>query len=414
MWQPTMQRDSRPSVIFVDDEPRVLDGLRRSLFGVREQWDVRTACGGPEALAALEERPAQVVISDLRMPGMDGLAFLQAVADRWPDAVRIILSGQEDPDTGPRAWQIAHQYLSKPCEGRAVLAALERSITVHQLLQSAELRAVAGQLHTLPTTPGTLAQLEQITTRDGVPIGDVVTIIERDVALTSKVLQLVNSAYFGIARTIGSAENAVQVMGFDLLRALIFAHEVGHAFPCTLPSWSPEGEQRHTLRVATVAKALGNDRIEAADLFTAGILHDVGKLVLASRAPALLERSIERSYELGVPLYAAEREIYGTTHAEVGAYLIGLWGLPWPLVEAVALHHAPGRWTAASSTLAPKVALAEMVLGAQDDLTDTRRFTNRRAGTMEFAALSFDTLGDLSEVSALVARARAAVPPRES
>lgn len=406
--------DNTPSVLFVDDEQRVLDGLRRSLFSVRDRWDVRTACGGAAALAMLHERPACVVISDLRMPGLDGLTFLQEVAERWPDAVRIILSGQEDPDTGPRAWQIAHQYLSKPCEGRAVISALDKAYGTHRLLRSAELRAMAGRLNTLPMTPGTLAQIEQITTKDGVPIREVVSIIERDVALTSKVLQLVNSAYFGVSRSIANVEGAIQVMGFDLLRALIYAHEVGHAFPSVLPSWSPEAEQRHTLRVATVAKALGDSRTESADLFTAGILHDVGKLVLASRAPELLERSIIRSREMGVPLYVAEREVYGVSHAELGAYLMGLWGLPWPLVEAVALHHSPGKWSAASSTLSAKVALAEMVLGVSDEDDDGRRFTNSAAGTMEFTTMSFDVLGDLNAVAALSARATAAIPPDES
>lgn len=397
-----------PSVLFVDDEHRVLDGLRRSLFAVRDRWDIRTACGAEAALGMLSERPAWVVISDLRMPGMDGLTFLQEVAVRWPEAVRIILSGQEDPETAPRAWQVAHQYLSKPCEGRAVISALDRACGTHLLLNSPELRAMAGRLNTLPTTPGTLAQIEMVTTRDGVPIRELVSIIQRDVALTSKVLQLVNSAYFGVARTIANVEGAIQVMGFDLLRALIYAHEVGHAFPCSLASWSPEAEQRHTLRVATVAKALGDNRAEAADLFTAGILHDVGKLVLASRAPELLERSISLSRETGVPLYVAEQQVYGVSHAELGAYLMGLWGLPWPLVEAVALHHAPGRWASASTTLAAKVALAEMVLGINDG--DGRGLTNQASGTMEFAALTFDVLGDTSAVAALSARATAAIP----
>jgi HD-like signal output (HDOD) protein/ActR/RegA family two-component response regulator len=401
----------RPSVLFVDDEQRVLDGLRRSLFTVRDRWDVRAACGGAIALEMLAQQPACVVISDLRMPGMDGLTFLQEVSARWPEAVRIILSGQEDPDSAPRAWQIAHQYLSKPCEGRAVISALDKAYSTHRLLRSPELRALAGRLNTLPTTPGTLVQIEQLSTKDGLPMRDVVSIVERDVALTSKVLQVVNSAYFGVARSIGSVECAIQVMGFDLLRALIYAHEVGHAFPCLLASWSPEEEQRHTLRVAAVAKALGDSRDESADLFTAGILHDVGKLVLASRAPELLERSIALSLERGVPLYVAEREVYGVSHAELGAYLMGLWGLPWPLVEAVALHHSPGRWSAATSTLAPKVALAEMVLGSCEG--DCSRFTNMTAGTMEFAALSFDVLGDAAAVAELTARASAAIPADE-
>lgn len=405
---------SRPAVLFVDDEQRVLDGLRRSMFSARDRWDVRTACGGRAALSMLEERAVSVVISDLRMPGMDGLTFLQEVAERWPESVRIILSGQEDADTGMRAWQIAHQYLSKPCEGRAVLSALDRAVSVHRLLQSSAMRAMAGRLRTLPTTPGILAQIEQIGAKDGVPMADVVRIIERDVALTGKVLQLVNSAYFGVTRSIANVESAIQVMGVDLLRALIYAHEIGHAFPSTLSGWSPQAEQHQTLRVAAVAKALGDSRAEAADLFTAGILHDVGKLVLASRAPELLEQCITMAEEQAIPLFAAERALCGVTHAEVGAYLIGLWGLPWPLVEAVALQPTPLAWPGAGNTLAAKVGLAIRILHDHDAANPERvgSAVSRRVATAAWT--DFSVLGDAASVDALRVRGLAAVPATDT
>jgi HD-like signal output (HDOD) protein len=358
---PSSTRD-RPSVVFVDDEPRVLDGLRRSLFTVRHQWDIRTASSGEEALAMLQVQPAQIVVSDLQMPSMDGLVLLERVADTWPETVRVILSGQENPSTGARAWTVAHQYLSKPCDARTLLAALERANSLVALLQMPAIRAMAGRLQSLPTTPSVLMQLEELTSHDAAATSELAAIITRDTALTAKVLQVVNSAFFGLRRQVLHVETAVSVMGFQLLKALIIGHEIGHAFPCFIPDWDPEAAHDHSITVATLAKTLGDTPLEDSDLFTAGILHDVGKLVMASRAPELFVEVLDDAARTYRPLHEVERLRHGVDHADVGAYLLGLWGLPWPLVEAVGLHHSPHRWNAASTTLAAKLGLVQEVL----------------------------------------------------
>ena len=351
-------------VLIVDDELRVLEGLRRSLHRVRDRWEVRTACGGEEALRRLSEAPVDIVISDLRMPGMDGISLLETIAQSWPATVRMVLSGQEDAATRTRAWQVAHQFLSKPSDADVVIAALDRATSAVRLLRDPAMRAMAGCLSTLPTTPTVLLKIEQLTADEGAVVGDLATLITSDAALTAKLLQLVNSAYFGVARAVTKVDQAINVIGFQLLRALIISQEITRAFPCSLPSWSAEKEQQHALLVGAVAQSMGESHADRCDLFTAGVLHDVGMLVLASRAPTMLMTSMLHAERNGVAFHMAETELHGVTHADVGAYLLGLWGLPWSLVEAVQVHHSPDAWRSATTTIPAKVAFAEQLVSA--------------------------------------------------
>ncbi|WP_309671822.1 response regulator [Gemmatimonas sp.] len=362
LYGPT--RSAPLQVLIVDDELRVLDGMRRALYRVRDRWEIDTASGGEDALRKLSEKPADIVITDLRMPGMDGISLLETVAQSWPATVRMILSGQEDAATGTRATQVAHQYLSKPSDAEAVIAALGRATSAVHLLRDPAMRAMAGCLSSLPTTPKVLLKIQELTVNDGAAFGDLATLIAGDAALTAKLLQLVNSAYFGAARAVTKVEQAINVIGFQLLRALIISQEITHAFPCSWPSWSAEKEQQHAMLVGTVAQAMGDSQADRCDLFTAGVLHDVGMLVLASRAPTMLMTAMLHAERSGDAFHVAEAELHGVTHADVGAYLLGLWGLPWSLVEAVGMHHSPDAWRSASTTIPAKVAFAEQLVNA--------------------------------------------------
>jgi HD-like signal output (HDOD) protein len=196
-------------------------------------------------------------------------------------------------------------------------------------------------------------------------------------------------------------DRALQMLGFDMLRALVIAQEIGHAFPTRLASWSPDEAMRHAIRTAYAARAMGDGEPERAALFTAGLLHDVGKLVLASQAPDRLDAVLREAAERGVPAHEAERSEWGTTHAEVGAYLLGLWGLPWSIVEAVALHHAPAEWQHASTPLAASIAFAQYILHHTRTGDDATSLIEEEA---------FAGLGDVEARRALAARIRSSVP----
>jgi putative nucleotidyltransferase with HDIG domain len=347
-------------ILFVDDEPRVLDGLRRMLHGQRESWDMEFAPGGAAALAQLDATPFDVLVTDMRMPGMDGAALLAEVAQRWPATIRIVLSGQTDDASALRAMPFAHQYLMKPCEVATLRDVIDRTTGLRDLLAHPVLRDIAGGLESLPPVPGAYLALGKALGSSLTSIDDIAAIIERDQALTAKLLQLVNSSFFGQRREVSSVRQACALLGTGLIRNLALGHEVfaGSTWPPS-SAVSLEDECNHAVSVAGVARAMQQDTADGEAAVAAGLLHDVGKLVLNTRAAAagLEDRRLSRAE--GRPLFEIEQARLGVSHAEVGAYLLGLWGLPHVVVEAVAHHHVPARLKGTPSRVLAAVHVAD-------------------------------------------------------
>ena len=331
-------------ILFVDDEPRILDGLRRMLHDERAHWDLRFATSGTAALAELAREPADVVVTDMRMPGMDGAELLARVATVAPDAIRIVLSGQTDDVASTRTVPVAHQFLTKPCQAQVLREVVERACALRELLSSPGLRRLIGTVDTLPSVPAIWHALGRALADPGSSVGQIAEIIEQDAGLSARVLHLVNSAFFGQRRQVTSVAQATSLLGTGLIRSLALAqHVFSTGFGATGAGCTVEGEQAHGLAVARLARVLPDDAALAETAFAAGLLHDVGKLILATRLPQAFADDLRQSRALQVPLHDIELRRAGVTHAEVGAYLLGLWGLPHPVLEAVAHHHRPGR-----------------------------------------------------------------------
>lgn len=332
-------------VLFVDDDPHVLDGLRDLLRRQQREWQMVFALGGEAALAELEAQPFDVVVSDMRMPGIDGAALLAVVRERYPESVRIILSGQTEFEAVLRAAPVAHQFLAKPCDRDDLRRAIERTCVSQALLQDDTVRRAAGGTEALPSAPALYSRLVEASADPEVSMADIGALVESDIAMSAKVLQLVNSSFFGLARRIPSAREAVSYLGIAPLRALVLSAGAFRAFAPAQPiaGFSVEALETHSTLVARLARDLLPDQHAAEQAFTAGMLHDVGKLLLAAQRPDELASLLAAARDSGRPLHAIEQERSGATHAEVGAYLLTLWGLPHPIVEAVAYHHAPTR-----------------------------------------------------------------------
>jgi putative nucleotidyltransferase with HDIG domain len=336
-------------ILFVDDEPLILDGLQRSLRPFRKEWTAAYAAGGEEALAMLEREPFDVIVTDMRMPGIDGAMLLGEVTRRYPDVLRMVLSGQSDLESVVKSAGAAHQYLTKPCSIQVLRDAVNRTVALRQLLTNASLKQVVSRMRSIPSVPPLYVELTNcLKSRDG-SLEKASAIIQKDMGMSAKVLQLANSGLFGSAGRIGSAKEAVTYLGLDTIRTLLLSL---HAFSEFKP---PEGPSNfcmqslwsHSLLTGTLAERIVQSLPASAnadiDMRTIGLLHDTGRLVLAANLPEGFERVCQLAAEKGLPHWEAEREEFGTTHAEVGAYLFGLWGLPESIVEAVAYHHLPSR-----------------------------------------------------------------------
>lgn len=335
-------------ILFVDDEPNVLQALRRMLRPMRMEWTMHFCSEAREALELLAQEPVDVVVSDMRMPGIDGAQFLLEVRKRHPDIIRIALSGYSEQDLVLRAVRAAHQYLAKPCDAEKLRSTIERVKTLRTLLDEKPLRALVSSVDTLPSLPALYQKIMEELESEDPSIKRVGEIIARDVGMTAKILQLVNSAFFGLSRHVSSPEQAVVLLGLNIIKTLVISTQIFTEFQAKgLPPDRMDRLWTHSLNTAvcakTVAQQAGADPMIVDDAFMAGMLHDVGKLILWQALPDQVAEVDKRCEGTGEPEWKSEHALVSTTHAEFGAYLLGVWGLPDNIVEAVAFHHFPGR-----------------------------------------------------------------------
>ncbi|HVU00766.1 MAG TPA: response regulator [Polyangiaceae bacterium] len=352
-------------LLLVDDDPLVLSSLGRAL--AERRWTLVTATDAQAALRAIEERSVDVVISDMNMESMSGATLLGAVQQRRPDIVRIILSGNGDPKHAFRAVPFAHQFLAKPIDVDVLKWTIRRACGLRSLLTNSAIRAAVGSSNELPAAPSTYLRLKQILRDPDVSINEVAQVVERDVGIAARVLQLVSSAFFGLPRRVKTLSDAVSYLGIDTLRTLVLALEIVRMFRegGSVRGFSLEALQRHSFVTAKLARGFA-DAYAADDAYVAGMLHSVGKLVLAERVPARYTEVLDRTAAERARLSDVEREVLGASHADVGGYLLGLWGLPQRVVEAVTEYQAPWRLDPTRLGIAGAVHVASILADHPD------------------------------------------------
>jgi HD-like signal output (HDOD) protein len=327
---------AKKRLLFVDDEAAILSSLQNVLRRERDHWDMVFAHGSENALGELRAQPFDVVVTDMRMPGMDGAMLLTHIQEHYPATIRILLSGQAERESVVRALPATHQFLAKPCSASAIRAAIARSLSMSVRPGDGTVRALIGRLDKLPSPPQLYFRLADLAASPVSTLTQVAAVVNGDPAMAAKVLQLANSAAFGLPRTTTSIPQAVSYLGIDTLKCIALTSSMFAS-----GSKAIETLQTTALEVAGLAKRLMPDRARADEAFVAGLLHDIGRVVLAVSVPetfALLTREADAS---GERIDEVERRILGASHAEIGACLLGIWGLPPTIVAAVACHHEP-------------------------------------------------------------------------
>jgi len=311
-------------------------------------WAISKVHSGSEALDVLDQASFDMVIASMDLPGMNGLDLLRATMIRHPQAVRVLLLDRPAPELIMNAVGIAHQYLVKPCLDDDLLATVCRLLALDQFFTSDTLRRVAARVQQLPSPPTIYFRLMQELARTDSTTESIGDIVSQDASLTAKLLQLANSAFFAVPQPVMSVPDAVQIIGFNLVRSLslslgLFASLNSEA----IGECNSDRLYLHSLATGLLAqKILSDEGADSATIeagFSAGVLHDTGKLVLATALPELYRQALQLANDELIPQWQAEANVFGASHAEVGAYLLGLWGLPPAIVEAVAWHHQPHR-----------------------------------------------------------------------
>ncbi len=337
-------------ILFVDDEISLLNGLKRSLRRQRKEWHMEFAENGQDALKLFQEHPFDVIVTDMRMPGMDGNQLLNEVASRYPETIRIVLSGHSDEELILRSTGSAHQFLAKPCTPEHLQSCLIRALSLRDYLGDGHLRSFVSGIQSLPSIPSVYIEIQTILKSENASLREIGEVVGNDPAMTAKILQLVNSAFFGLGRHISNTGEAAALIGIDALKSLVLSIGIFSQFDSEQikdREFSLEALWDHCMWVATGAKRIaiqeGVDKNMVDDCFLAGQLHDIGVLIMEQNFASDCIKARSLAIDQRVPLYQAELEIFGTTHGHVGAYLLALWALADPVVEAVAFHHQPSK-----------------------------------------------------------------------
>lgn len=339
---------TKKRILFIDDEPRVLQGLQRMLHGMRREWEMMFVENGRKALDIMDQQNFDVVVSDMRMPGMDGAELLKEVMNRYPQIIRIILSGNSDREMILKSVRTAHQYLSKPCDAATLKSTVVRACALRERLSSDEVKKLVSKMESLPSLPTRYAEIMTELQSPDPSIKRMGKIIEKDIGMSAKILQLINSAFFGLPHHISTPAQAASLLGLEIVKALVLSVQVFSQFDQSkLKNLSLNLLGQHSETVGHLSKKIyemeSNDKNIMCYALIAGLLHDIGKLILMTNFPKKYDSVISTAIEQHIVLPEIEMENFGVTHAEVGAYLLGLWGLPDFVVEAIAYHHNPSQ-----------------------------------------------------------------------
>jgi len=335
-------------ILFVNDDPGTALELKKMLKPMHHEWEIEFAVSGKEALNFMDKSHFDVVVSNMHMQKMDGVELLDTVMERYPGTVRIILSEDSDKEKSLQSVKSTHQFLKKPCDADTVKYTIERACKLQDLLRNETLIKTVTGIRKLPSPPRLYSLIMQEMRSPDASLKNVGDIISQDIAMTAKILQLVNSAYFGLPRRITDPQQATIFLGIDTLKALVLTFHVFSEFSedAELCEFSLADMLKHSIMVGRLAKEIAKVELDDTkileEIYIAGILHDIGKLILL-KLPEQYREVMKYIKSTGFSFVEAEYNVMKTSHAELGAYLLALWGIPDNIVETVAFHNNPSK-----------------------------------------------------------------------
>jgi putative nucleotidyltransferase with HDIG domain len=359
-------------ILFVDDEPLVLDGLKRSLRPLRSECELVFVKSAEDGLRELQEKSFDVVVSDMLMPGMNGSVFLEQVGRRCPAAVRFILSGYSDRDVLIRCAESAHQTIAKPCNPETLKAVLRRAVEWCEKISNRTIREVICRTGRLPTPHAVRCETVRALGHSAITESELACTVVQDVGMAAMVLKIANSGVFARRKQISSIAEAVASLGLETIRSLAELKPAAASRNDLNPQWQRHAELlcKHSLDTAIGAQTIA--RIELAEQplvdesFASGLLHDIGKFLLVSSFPEQYSAAVRLAVDERIDLTEAEKRVFGVSHAETGAALLELWGFSLSTVDAVSHHHFPSLRCSDSFTALTAVHVANAVAHERD------------------------------------------------
>ena len=361
-------------ILFVDDEVNVVHGLKRMLRPLRKEWNFYFAFSGKEALKILEEDHIDVIVSDMIMPEMSGAELLEKVKEKYPSIIRYILSGYSKETFALQSAKTAHQFIAKPIAPDELKEKIVRSHKLYTCLEDERLREVVNGLQTLPSVPETYLKLESELSKKEFSLIEVIKIIKNDIAMSAKILQLVNSAFFTMTSNVSDISTAINLLGANTIKSLVLYVNVFESFDGNKEFKKYLSEiWEHSLTVANVSKKIlaikVSNKEELEECYMAGLLHDLGKIIILNEK-SFREKILRLQKEKNISYNEAEKEAMNISHAEIGSYLLNLWGLPEKVVEAVLYHHSINDLNFNDYNISSIVYLANLLVNSPEVETD--------------------------------------------
>ena len=328
-----------PRVLFVHPDADELEVWRRMLLEQRHDWEVELYTAVGPAWMRLTEAPPDLVVAPMCV-ALDGRVLLTQVRDEQPAVARVLVAGGVCDERAVEGQRIAQRVLPDDAEPAQFVETLSQVLKQRELVSQPELQAVLGRVGQLPAAPDVHARLVRRLRDPNATLSEFAGLVAEDSGLAAQVLRLANGAYFGRGQSVGNLEGAAARLGTRLLTSIVLAAEAFGRFGTPAAGFSMDAFQQHSTLVARIATGLEPRAAWIDNAFTAGLLHDVGRLIIAAQMPKDYARIEKRAAKEGLPRHVIERELLGTDHAAMGASLLGQWGLPTAVLEAVQHHHA--------------------------------------------------------------------------
>ncbi len=333
-------------ILFVGNDKDTLDKLQKQLNSMSELWDMDFVECGRDAMELMKNAPYDVVVSDLHMSEMNGVELFDLVMKKYPGVVRIMYSENSDSELARDSVRCTHQFLLKPYDPETLKYTIERTCKLQDLTKNKMLKRIVAGIRNLPSLPELYDMITKEMQSPDPSLAKVGSLISQDVSLSAKILQFVNSAYFSLPKKIVDPEQATIYLGSEVVKAIVLTNHVFSSFENEAASLGINIAQmwNHSMKVGVmsgeITRAERAEKSEIEDALIAGVLHDIGKLILL-KVPEKYREVMNFVEYTGSDFVDAEYAVMKTSHAELGAYLLGLWGIPDRVVEIVAFHHEP-------------------------------------------------------------------------
>jgi len=349
-------------LLLVDEDNEFLAAIQGSSFRSPPSSTLSIANSFTEALDLIKSQFYDAVFVNARVPCKNCSQLLETVKQLYPDSTRVVLSNQSSSEMVRSSNVIAHHYIQKPCDIEQFANIVTRVSATRDALSSPGLRSFISRLASIPAMSEHVVMLVKELDSSDPSIRKICEQLQGEAKMASKVLQLVNSNLFGCPRKFKSILDATLYLGIDMLKPLLIVEHMFNGLSTTVSARQLRSIHAHRMLTGYLAKIIatheGLTPTEIGNAYMGGMLHDVGTVVMMSLSPSVCDHIKEYCEFTGCSQVEAELHLFGTTHPQVGGYILNSWDLPFTVIESVVESHD------ASSRLLTGNTIADIVYAA--------------------------------------------------